>query len=249
MIEDGRVRGIARMTEPGELLDREYSFEVSVDVDVLGKRASIPKKPAGGLAADSYDGMPIPEGHKGIQSEGSKFRRQTSATVAAELNAVVDFYRGELASGEWGEWKENTADAKVEQQRAKLAFSGPTGSLLIQLKADGEEAAITLVSRDAQAAKAAGMLPAPGKARLFIANDSEEAAVITINKRQYKIAAGAGAEDPKNGFNWEVAPGNYTVEIKPPGEQVQSEKLTLGADETWGVIIAPAGGYLAVQLY
>ncbi len=70
-----------------------------------------------------------------------------------------------------------------------------------------------------------------------------------INKQDYKVAAGAGAEDPKTGLNWEVAPGNYTVEMKPPGEPVQSEKLQLGPNETWGVIIGESGGYLAVQLY
>jgi hypothetical protein len=232
------------MTKPGD-----YSFEASFDVEVLGRRASTPKAPAGGLAADSHDGLPFPEGYKGIQSEGSRFRKQTSTTVTAGLNAVVDFYRRELPSGEWGEWKESTAGAKVEPQTAKLAFSGPAGSLIVQLNATGQEVAITLASRDARAAKAAGLLPAPGKARLLIANASESAQVIAINKREYKIAAGAGAEDPKTGFNWEVPPGNYAVEVKPPGGQGQSERLKLGADETWGVIIGPSGSYLAAQLY
>ena len=249
VIEDGRARGVAKMTEPGEFMDSEYSFEVSFDTNVLGKQVSAPKKPSGGLVADSYKGLPIPEGHMGMQSEGSRFRTQTSTTVVAELNAVMDFYRRELASGEWGEWKEIVAESEVEQQAAKLAFSGPTGSLIVQLKAEGQEAAITLVSRDAQAAKAAGLLPAPDKARLVMGNASEKASVITVNKQEYKIAAGVGAEDPKTGLNWEVAPGNYTVEITPPGEPVQSEKLRLGANETWGVIIEPSGGYLAKQLY
>lgn len=249
VIEDGRTRGNARMTEPDEFLDSKYSFEVSFDVDVLGKQVSIPKKPAGGLVADSYDGLPIPEGHTSMQSEGSRFRKQISTTVVAGLKAVVDFYRSELASGEWGQWKENVAEAKVEQLSAKLSFTGPAGSLFVQLKADRQEVAITLVSRDAQAAKAAGLLPASGKARLLIGNASEKEAVFSINKRGYKIAAGAGAEDPQTGTNWEVAPGSYTVEIKPSGGQIQSEKLKLAADETWGVMIGPTGSFLAAQLY
>ena len=76
----------------------------------------------GGLVADAWDGLPIPEGHEGMQSEGSRFRKQANTTVVAELSRVVDFYRRELPSGEWGEWKENTADAKVEQKSARLAF-------------------------------------------------------------------------------------------------------------------------------
>lgn len=249
VIEDGRARGTAKLTKPGEFFDKKYTFELSFDVDVLGKPASLAKPSAaavGGLVADSYDGLPIPEGYQDLQKQGSKFRTQINAKVAAELNAVVDFYRRELPSGEW---KENTAAAKIEKDTATLAFTGPTGSLTVQLKAEDKQTAITLVSRDAKAAQAAGLLPAPGKARLLIANGSEKAAIITVNKRDYNVAAGAGAKDPKTGLNWDVAPGKYTVEIKLAGEEVQTEKLTIGADETWGVIIAPTGGYLAVQLY
>lgn len=249
VIEDGRARGTAKMTKPGEFFDKKYTFDLSFDVDVLAKPTSAAKKsdsPAGGLVADSYDGLPIPEGYKDLNQEGSKFRKQTNASVTAELNAVIDFYRRELASDDW---KENAADTKIEKQTAKLAFTGPTGSLTVQLKAEDKQTAITLVSRDAQAAKAAGLLPSPGKGRLIVANDSQKAVVVTINKRDYNVAAGAGAKDPKTGQNWDVAPGKYTVEIKLAGEEVQTEKLTIGADETWGVIIAPTGGYLAVQLY
>jgi hypothetical protein len=249
VIEDGRARGTARMTEPGEFIDKKYTFEASFDVNLLGRRVPTTPRPAGALAADSFDGLPVPEGHEGMQSEGSRFRKQSSTKVAADLKAVVDFYRLELASGEWGQWQENSADAKVEQQTAQLAFSGPSGTLLVQLKAEGQETVITLVSRDAQAAKAAGMMPAPGKSRLVIANASTRAAVITINKREYRIAAGAGGEDPKTGLNWEIGPGNYTVEVRPPGQQVQSETIKIQAGETWGVIIGPTGGYLTAQLY
>jgi len=249
VIEDGRARGTARLAKPGEFLDREYKFELSFDVDILGEQVSKPRIPADGLVADAYDGLPIPEGHQGMQSEGSRFRKQTSTTVVAELSQVVDFYRRELSTEEWGEWKEIAADATVEKQSAKFAFNGPTGKLTVQLKTDGREVAITLVLRDAQAAKAAGLLPSPGKARLLIANASDKEAVITINNREYKVAAGRGAEDPKTGLNWEVPTGSYTVVLKPPGQEVQSEQLELGSDETWGVVIDPSGGYLAHQLY
>jgi hypothetical protein len=134
------------MTKPGEFFEKEYNFEVSVDVNILGKKASVTSPPpSGGLAADSYNGLPVPEGYNGIQSEGSRFRKQTTTTVTADLSAVVDFYRRELAGSEWGEWKEDASAAVVEKQTAKLAFSGPTGSLMVQLKADGPQAGITLV--------------------------------------------------------------------------------------------------------
>lgn len=237
------------MTKPGEFFDKKYTFDLSFDVDVLGKPASTAKSPAsptGGLVADSHDGLPIPEGYNGIQKEGSKFRSETRTTVAAELNAVVDFYRRELAAGEW---KENVKDAKIEKQSAKLSFSGSKGSLIVQLEASGKGTAITLASRDAAAAKAAGLLPSAGKGRMLIGNGHDKAATITVNKRDYKVAAGAGADDPKTGLNWEVAPGKYTVEVKLPGEKIHTENLTIGADETWGVMILPTGVPLAIQLY
>src|SRR6185436_21085299 len=136
VIEDGRARGTARMTKPDEFANSTYNFEVSFDAEVLGKRVSTSKEPVGGLVADSYDGLPFPEGHAGMHSEGSRFRKQTNTTVAAELSAVVDFYRRELKSGEWGKWQENAAEAKIEKQTARLTFSGPTGNLDAQVKAD-----------------------------------------------------------------------------------------------------------------
>ena len=236
---------MAKLSEPGEF----YNFELSFDVDVLGTRPAAPSKPTDGLQADSHDGLPVPVGYKGMQSEGSRFRSQATTTVAAELGAVVAFYRAELPSENWGAWKENVAEAKVAKQSAELTFNTSTGSLIVQLKADGGETAITLVSRNAKAAEAAGLLPSAGKARLVIGNISTNAAVININKQEYNVAAGVGAEDPKTGINWEVAPGNFSLEIKPVGEPVQSEKLKIGAGEIWGVIIGPSGGFIAMQLY
>jgi hypothetical protein len=169
--------------------------------------------------------------------------------VAAELKAVVDFYRYEMTTGEWGQWKEVAGDAKVESKTARLGFSGPAGSLIVNLRSDGKEVAITLASRDAQAARAAGLSPAPGKARLIVGNASGKDAVITINNREYRIAAGAGEKDPKTGINWDVAPGVFKVEIKQAGDKPQSEELKIGPDEIWGVIIGPTGSFLATQVY
>lgn len=249
VIEDGRARGTAKMTKPGEFFDKKYTFEVSFDVNILGKPASAspkPDAPPNGLVADSHNGLPFPEGGEGFQSEGSNFRKQTTKTVTADLQAVVDFYRRELASPDW---TENKAAAKIEKTSATLSFTGPSGGLTVQLKSKGNQTAITLLSRDAPGAKAAGVLPAPGKARLIIGNGSEKAVVITVNKRDYNVAAGAGAKDPKTGLNWDVAPGKYTVEIKLPGAAAKSETLTIGADEAWGLIILPTGESLPIQLY
>ncbi|MCY2962599.1 MAG: hypothetical protein NT069_02930, partial [Planctomycetota bacterium] len=249
VIEEDRARGTAKMTKPGEFFGKKYTFEVSFDVDVLGKPMSAtPKADAStsGLVADSHDGLPFPEGGEGIQSEGSKFRKQTSKTVNADLKAVIDFYRRELASSDW---TENKTAAKIDKVSAALTFTGRSGGLTVKLKSEGDQTAISLISRDAPGAKAAGVLPTAGKSRLIIGNGSENAASITVNKKAYNVAAGAGANDPKTGLNWEVAPGKYTVEIKLPGAAVRTETLTIAADEAWGLIILPNGETLPVQVY
>jgi hypothetical protein len=61
--------------------------------------------------------------------------------------------------------------------------------------------------------------------------------------------AGAGADDPKTGMNWEVAPGKYVVEVQLPGEKVHTENVTVGANETWGVMILPTGTTLKIPIY
>ena len=247
VIEGGRARGTAMMKKPDKFFDKTYSFAVSFDVDVLRSSAPATKPgvPVSGLVADMYEGLPVPEGRQSISSAGTKFRKEINATVAAELDAVVRFYRHELTSRGW---KETVQKAEIDQRSGKLAFSGST-SLTVQLKAVGNETSISLISRDAQAAKAAGLLPPPGKARLVVGNDSDTAVTVTINKSDYNVAAGAGAKDPKTGLNWELAPGKYTIEVKPQGGKVQAEELTISADEIWGVIVIEAKGFLAMQLY
>ena len=213
VIEDGRARGTARMREPDEVMNREYNFEVSFDLNVLGKKAPAQTRPAGSLIADAYNGLPIPEGHEGMMSEGSPFLKETKTTVAADLKAVVDFYRFEMTSGEWGQWNEDTTKAKFGQGTANLSFSGPSGNLEVGLDSKGKQT------------------------------------VITISGRDYTIKAGAGARDPKTGINWEVAPGNYTVEIKLPRGQIQSEKLKLVPGKTLGVMIDSSGRFNTTELY
>ena len=93
------------------------------------------------------------------------------------------------------------------------------------------------------------MLPSPGKSRLFIANDSPKESVITVSKRDYKIPAGAGVSDPKTGFNWEVAPGNYTLQIRDIRGRPQSETLKIERDKTMGVIIDSSGRFRVIELY
>ena len=104
------------MAKPGEFFDKKYNVRGELRRGCVGKAgvrlAKTPDAPAGGLVADSHDGLPFPEGGEGFQSEGSNFRKQTNKTVPAELKAVVDFYRRELAAADWKENKAGGEDRK-----------------------------------------------------------------------------------------------------------------------------------------
>jgi hypothetical protein len=72
---------------------------------------------------------------------------------------------------------------------------------------------------------------------------------IVINGSPYKVAAGKGARDPKDGVSLHVQPGRYNISVKSPGQPDASEPLDIKLDETWGVIVLPTGGHLADQIY
>jgi hypothetical protein len=166
--------------------------------------------------------------------------------VPATLKAVVEFYRRELAARGW---KENAAAAKVTADTAALAFAGPEGSVLVRLSKEGDGTSANLAVRYPAKAKAAGVLPQAGRARLILGNASEREAVVVINGQQYKVPAGRGAKDPKDGVSLHVLPGKYTLVFKIPGQPDKTEELKVALDETWGSIVLPTGGYFVDQVY
>ena len=85
--------------------------------------------------------------------------------------------------------------------------------------------------------KAAGIDPQPGKGRLILGNAGEKEVSILINGQPYKVAAGKGAKNPKDGVSLHILPGNYNLTIKNPGQPDKSEKMKIAIGETWGVIV------------
>ena len=85
---------------------------------------------------------------------------------------------------------------------------------------------------------------------LLLANARDEGeATVVVDGATRRIAAGTGAADPAAGLSVTLVPGDHEVTVKVPGEPEQSETLTLGADETWAVMIMPGSGYLADRVY
>ena len=68
--------------------------------------------------------------------------------------------------------------------------------MTVTLRTKDGATSIEVVSSNDQLAGEQGMKPAAGKARLVLGNASENEVVITIAGRDYKLAAGIGADDP-----------------------------------------------------
>ncbi|MSR60148.1 MAG: hypothetical protein EXS05_21330 [Planctomycetaceae bacterium] len=255
-IKDGGAKGKAIMKEPGKLFDMRYRIDATFSV----KLANRPTGEAGGVpagvetetvgvglvAGDDVDDLPFPLEHTERFSSSSEYRKSVQGVVAAGLSQVVDFYRKELAAKGW---KENVRAAKVTKDEAQLAFQGPEGALSVKLKKQDDATSISLANRSQEKAKAAGILPQANRARLILANASDKQAVLLINGKEYKIAAGVGAKDPKDGTSLHVLPGKYNLTFKVAGRADQTEELNIVVDETWGVIVLPTGGHIADQLY
>ncbi len=250
-VKDGRAHGQAVMKKPEDFFDKQYRFEAIFDAKLATSTAANSETNAtessgDDLVADDHDGLPFPVTINNRESSHSRYRKSATAVVTADLPSVIAFYRKEL--GMRG-WKENRDTAKVTNNQTQLSFTGAEGSLVVQLERKQDDVTIKLAARDSNKAKAAGILPQPERGRLILGNASDREAVILINDKPYKVAAGLGAKDPKEGTSLNVLPGRYTITIKKSGQADQTEDVRIAVDETWGVIVLPTGGYFADQLY
>ena len=169
-----------------------------------------------------------------------------------DLAAVLQFYRGELGKRGWTE----NADGTVGPDRAEVTFTTTDGPALLRLTRQNDRTVADL-SRRKPAAADSGLRPKPGQARLRLGNTRDEEAIITINERTIKLAAKAdnltddtktASKSPDN-VNLDLPPGKYKARVKLAGGAAQSREFELVADETWGLLVGPAGVPLPVHLY
>jgi hypothetical protein len=76
------------------------------------------------LEAEEMEGLPVPTLHTMSEGDKTPFRRALTASVPADLAAVLGFYRRELGKRSW---KEETQSALVTAERVALAFTSPMG--------------------------------------------------------------------------------------------------------------------------
>ena len=92
----------------------------------------------------------------------------------------------------------------------------------------------------------------------MLGNAMDEEAVITINEQTIKLAARGGGDltdDPESGRKspdtpeLDLPPGKYNVTLRVANGAAQNREFEVAADETWGLLVGPAGVPLPVHLY
>ena len=205
------------------------------------------------LEADPESALPVPKqrtmssiGTAKMPGSDAPFRRELEASVPAELNAVLAFYRSEL--GKRG-WQETAEGAVVKPDQAQLAFTSPDGPATLKLGRSKGETSINLAQKYPAAAAKADVVPKPGQSKLLFGNIGKSGATISINKQTVKVAAGAGGPQSPRPPMIDLPPGKYQYALKIGGGPARNNQIEIGAGDTWGLMIGPIGDVLPLQMY
>lgn len=204
------------------------------------------------LEAEPNSALPVPKEHS-MSSLGvgklpgteTAIRRELNASVPADLGSVLAFYRGELTKLGW---KESADRVVMKPDQALLAFAAPDGPATLKLGRNNGETTIDLAQKFPAAAAKGEVMPKPGQAKLMFVNIGDSEAMLTINKQTIKIAAGAGGPRAK-GPSLELPPGKYQYSLKVGAGPVRSNTIEIAADDTWGLMVAPGGEVMPLQVY
>lgn len=225
-----------------------------VTADGAGLRAAavVPVAATVELEAEGNAPLPVPKQHTlsapgtwKAQGGGSPFRRELDASIPADLNTVLAFYRRELTGRQW---KEESRGAIVKADKVALAFTAPDGPALLKLDRRNGETAVHLVLKNPAEAAKAGIAPQPGQVRLTFGNMADAQAAITVHGKTIKVAPGVGGPKTPNGPTLELPPGKYRVALKVAGQPDRSSNIDVAADDSWGLMVTPRG-VLPMQLY
>ena len=172
-------------------------------------------------------------------------RRELNASVPADLNSVLAFYRTELGKRGWTEASER---AVVKSDQAELAFASPDGPATLKLGRSNNETSVNLAQKIPAASARGDVMPKPGQARLMFVNIGDSEAALTINKQTIRIPPGAGGPQAK-GPTLDLPPGKYRYSVKVAGRAAGNNEIEIAADDTWGLMVAPSGEVMPLQVY
>ncbi|KJC60654.1 hypothetical protein UP10_11895 [Bradyrhizobium sp. LTSPM299] len=204
---------------------------------------------------DPVTGLPRPKPWLVTTAKNSTFIKAFHVETPLDLAGVLRFYRHELSKRGWSE----NRGAVVEPGGAVIAFTTSDGPALLRLTHQDDRTIVDLSLREPaakDATKDAVVLPMPGQVRLLLGNSTNEEAIITINEQTIKLAAGTeltddtatGRKSPESP-EINLPPGKYKVSLKIASGVAQNREFEVAADETWGLVVGPAGVPIPLHLY
>jgi hypothetical protein len=205
------------------------------------------------LEADADSALPVPKQHTmssigtgKVPGSNAPIRKELEASIPAELNNVLGFYRTEL--GKLG-WKEATEGAVVKPDQVQLAFVSPDGPATLKLGRSNGETSVNLAQKYPAVATKADFVPKPGQAKLVFGNLGGGEATVSINKQTIRIAGGAGGPQSPKPPMLDLPPGKYQYTLKVAGGPARSNQIEIDAGDTWGLMVAPSGDVLPLHMY
>ncbi|HLH87256.1 MAG TPA: hypothetical protein VKX28_02255 [Xanthobacteraceae bacterium] len=197
-------------------------------------------------------GLPLPKGRVVTTEINSAFIKSVHVETPFDLAPLLGFYRDALRQRGWTE----SDGAIVVPDHAVIAFTTPDGPALLRLVHQHGQTIADLSLRKPAAVAKTDMLPSPGQVKLMLGNATDEAAAITINGQTIKLAARAGRDladetgrRSPDSPQIDLPPGKYTVTLKVASRAAQNREFEVGAGETWGLLVGPAGVPLPMHLY
>jgi hypothetical protein len=235
---------------------------VMAGAKIAGKPAAADAQAAGepaakvadqALEAEPDSALPVPKQHTmstidtgKVPGSNAPIRRELEATIPAELNNVLGFYRTEL--GKLG-WKEAIEGAVVRPDQVRLAFTSADGPAVLKLGRSNGETSVSLAQKYPHVAAKADFVPKPGQAKLVFGNLGGSEATISINKQTIKITGGAGGPQSPKPPMLDLMPGKYRYTLKVAGGPARNSQIEIDAGDTWGLMVAPSGDVLPLHMY
>jgi hypothetical protein len=211
------------------------------------------KAPDQVLDAEPDSALPVPKQHTmssigtgKVPGSNAPIRRELEASIPAELNNVLGFYRTEL--GKLG-WKETVEGAVVKPDQVQLAFVAPDGPATLKLGRNNGETSVNLAQKYPDVAAKADFVPKPGQAKLVFGNLGGGEATVSINKQTIRIASGVGGPQSPKPPMLDLPPGRYPYTLKVAGGPARNSQIEIAADDTWGLMVAPNGEVLPLHMY
>jgi hypothetical protein len=205
------------------------------------------------LEADADSALPVPKQHTmssigtgKVPGSNAPIRRELEASIPAELNNVLGFYRTEL--GKLG-WREATEGAVMTPDQVRLAFTSADGPATLKLGRNNGETSVNLAQKYPAVAAKADFVPKPGQAKLVFGNLGGGEATVSINKQTIKIASGAGGPQSPKPPMLDLPPGKYQYTLKVAGGPARNNQIEIDAGDTWGLMVAPSGDVLPLHMY